>query len=49
MNYHEVNFDGLVGPNHNYAGLAEGNLASASNSKNTSYPKAAALPGLEKM
>ena len=49
MNYFEVNFDGLVGPNHNYAGLAEGNLASATNSKNTSYPKKAALQGLEKM
>ena len=49
MNYYEVNFDGLVGPTHNYAGLAEGNLASASNSKNTSFPKAAALQGLEKM
>ena len=49
MKYREVNFDGLVGPNHNYAGLAQGNLASATNSKNTSYPKAAALQGLEKM
>ena len=49
MNYFEVNFDGLVGPNHNYAGLAEGNLASTANSKNTSYPKKAALQGLEKM
>ena len=49
MNYFEVNFDGLVGPNHNYAGLAEGNLASAKNSKNTSFPKKAALQGLEKM
>lgn len=49
MNYSEINFDGLVGPNHNYAGLAEGNLASAANSKNTSFPKKAALQGLEKM
>ena len=49
MNYFEVNFDGLVGPNHNYAGLAEGNLASAANSKNTAYPKKAALQGLSKM
>ena len=49
MNFYEVNFDGLVGPNHNYAGLAEGNLASAKNSNMTSYPKKAALQGLEKM
>ena len=49
MKYVEVNFDGLVGPNHNYAGLAQGNLASTSNSKNVSHPKAAALQGLEKM
>ena len=49
MNYYEVNFDGLVGPNHNYAGLAEGNLASAKNSQNISFPKKAALQGLEKM
>jgi succinylarginine dihydrolase len=25
----EVNFDGLVGPSHNYAGLSLGNIASA--------------------
>ena len=49
MNYFEVNFDGLVGPNHNYAGLAEGNLASAKNQQNTSFPKKAALQGLKKM
>ena len=49
MEYFELNFDGLVGPNHNYAGLAEGNLASAQNSNNTSYPKKAALQGLKKM
>ena len=24
----EINFDGLIGPTHNYAGLSEGNLAS---------------------
>ncbi len=29
----EVNFDGLVDPTHNYAGLASGNLASQSTSK----------------
>jgi succinylarginine dihydrolase len=49
MTYYEVNFDGLVGPNHNYAGLAEGNLASSQNSHMTSFPKKAALQGLQKM
>jgi succinylarginine dihydrolase len=24
----EINFDGLIGPTHNYAGLSQGNLAS---------------------
>lgn len=45
----EMNFDGLIGPNHNYSGLAFGNLASSRNAKNTSSPKQAALQGLEKM
>jgi len=45
----EVNFDGLVGPTHNYAGLSRGNLASVSNKKSVSRPKEAALQGLEKM
>ena len=27
----EVNFDGLIGPNHNYGGLSDGNLASSKN------------------
>ena len=45
----EVNFDGLVGPTHNYAGLSEGNVASLSNANNSSNPKSAALQGLKKM
>jgi succinylarginine dihydrolase len=45
----EVNFDGLVGPTHNYAGLSEGNVASLSNVNNSSNPKQAALQGLKKM
>ncbi len=45
----EVNFDGIVGPSHNYAGLSLGNIASASHSGDVSYPRAAALQGLEKM
>ncbi|GAA5317195.1 MAG: N-succinylarginine dihydrolase [Candidatus Pelagadaptatus aseana] len=49
MQAFEVNFDGLIGPNHNYSGLAFGNLASFRNAKNVSKPKQAALQGLEKM
>ncbi|MAL99185.1 MAG: N-succinylarginine dihydrolase [Alteromonadaceae bacterium] len=45
----EVNFDGLVGPTHNYAGLSWGNLASASNVRGQSNPREAALQGLRKM
>jgi succinylarginine dihydrolase len=45
----EVNFDGLIGPTHNYAGLSPGNVASATNAGGTSKPKAAALQGLSKM
>ena len=46
---HEVNFDGIVGPTHNYAGLAVGNVASQQHRHETSNPKAAALQGLAKM
>lgn len=46
---HEVNFDGLIGPTHNYAGLSRGNVASASNAGGRSSPKQAALQGLAKM
>ncbi|MEO0883900.1 MAG: N-succinylarginine dihydrolase [Pseudomonadota bacterium] len=45
----EVNFDGLIGPSHNYGGLSDGNLASASNAGDVSRPREAALQGLEKM
>jgi succinylarginine dihydrolase len=45
----EINFDGLIGPTHNYSGLSEGNIASFNNSKKTSSPLNAALQGLEKM
>jgi succinylarginine dihydrolase len=45
----EFNFDGLVGPTHNYAGLAPGNLASQQNRARTSNPRAAAHQGLDKM
>ncbi len=45
----EVNFDGLVGPTHNYAGLSLGNRASIGNAGRTSSPRRAALQGLAKM
>jgi len=45
----EINFDGLIGPTHNYAGLSKGNLASQKHHNQTSNPQAAALQGLEKM
>ena len=49
MSLTEINFDGIVGPSHNYAGLSLGNLASSSNAGETAYPRAAALQGLAKM
>jgi len=45
----EMNFDGLVGPTHNYAGLSHGNVASMSHRGAVSNPRAAALQGLAKM
>jgi succinylarginine dihydrolase len=45
----EINFDGLIGPTHNYAGLSRGNLASQKHLNQTSNPQAAALQGLDKM
>src|SRR5437762_286091 len=45
----EFNFDSLVGPTHNYAGLARGNLASAAHRHVRSHPRRAALEGLAKM
>jgi succinylarginine dihydrolase len=47
--YQEINFDGLVGPTHHYAGLALGNLASATHRHAPAHPRAAALQGLAKM
>ena len=45
----EFNFDGLVGPSHNYAGLSFGNEASLANINSVANPKQAALQGLAKM
>ena len=44
----EVNFDGLIGPTHNYSGLSEGNNASKENYSSPSNPKKAALQGIKK-
>ncbi len=49
MSLVEINFDGIVGPSHNYAGLSAGNLASSKNAGAVSHPRAAALQGVEKM
>ena len=49
MTAFEVNFDGLIGPSHNYGGLSDGNLASATHAGAVSNPCEAALQGLEKM
>ncbi len=45
----EANFDGLVGPTHNYSGLSFGNIASSKNQAATSNPRLAARQGLAKM
>ena len=45
----EINFDGIVGPSHNYAGLSLGNLASTKNAGAVSQPRSAALQGIDKM
>ncbi|MBI3171620.1 MAG: N-succinylarginine dihydrolase, partial [Hydrocarboniphaga effusa] len=45
----ESNFDGIVGPTHNYAGLSFGNVASTRNASALSNPREAARQGLAKM
>lgn len=49
MSGREYNFDGIVGPTHNYAGLSHGNVASTKHKSQTANPRAAALEGLAKM
>jgi succinylarginine dihydrolase len=49
MSAYEFNFDGLVGPTHNYSGLSFGNIASKNNQGAVANPKLAALQGLAKM
>jgi len=45
----EVNFDGIVGPTHNYGGLSYGNIASIRHGLTVSNPRAALKQGLDKM
>jgi len=45
----EVNFDGIPGPTHNYAGLSPGNLAAEKHARTIANPREAALQGLTKM
>ncbi len=45
----EINFDGIIGPSHNYAGLSLGNLAATAHAGTPSYPRTAAMQGLAKM
>ena len=42
-----INFDGLIGPTHNYAGLSQGNLASQKHLNQTSNPQDPAMQRLE--
>lgn len=49
MSAREVNFDGLPGLTHHYAGLSFGNEASTRYQHQVSNPKLAALQGLMKM
>ncbi len=49
MKAHEVNFDGLVGLTHHYAGLSFGNEASIQHRFQVSNPRLAAKQGLLKM
>ena len=45
----EINFDGIIGPSHNYAGLSVGNIASSTHAGETAYPREAALQGIAKI
>lgn len=48
MSWRELNFDGLVGATHNYAGLSYGNVASAKNEGLVANPREGVLQGLDK-
>lgn len=44
----EINIDGIVGPSYYFSGAGVGNVASQESRQSPSYPRAAALEGLEK-
>ncbi|MEK7672311.1 MAG: N-succinylarginine dihydrolase [Patescibacteria group bacterium] len=46
--YQEANFDGMIGPTHNYAGLSTGNVASTLNKGGPSNPRQALAQALGK-
>jgi succinylarginine dihydrolase len=48
MSWRELNFDGIVGATHNYAGLSYGNVASAKNEGLAANPREGVLQGLDK-
>ena len=45
----EINFDGIVGPSHSFAGLSPGNLAASAHAGTVAHPRQAALEGVAKM
>src|ERR1700709_2477905 len=45
----EINFDRIVGPSHNFAGLSLGNLAATRSAGHDAFPREAALQGVAKM
>lgn len=49
VDFVECQFDSLVGPTHNYAGLAYGNVASQRHRAQTAHPRLGARQGLDKM
>lgn len=49
MSVYEVNFDGIVGPTHNYAGLSYGSSSSEDSTSDVSRPREAVKQGLLKM
>src|ERR1044072_8413363 len=48
MSLVEINFDGIICPSHNYAGLSHGNLAATRTRGEVSHRPAAALQGIAK-
>ncbi len=49
MKHKQIFVDGIIGPTYHYGGMAVGNVLSQAHKHQESYPKKAALEGLEKM